>query len=116
MYLFGQAHFIRAIPFLDPKMKNGRVYEFRHYMKTIGSWYTGWKTVPEGPLPYSKMDIILTPDFYKNFLKNNAKFGASYDVGCCYWQHFFMNGTHYKVLCCTVLRVVLFCIVLFCAQ
>ena len=98
VYLFGQDHFIRAIPYVDNDRKNGRVYEFRPYTKYVGNWLTGWKKVPEGPLPYSKMDIFHTPDFYKHFLKNNAKFGASYDPGCCYWQHFFRNGTYYKVL------------------
>ena len=98
VYLFGQDHFIRAIPYMDTDRKNGRIYEFRPYTKFVGNWFTGWKKVPEGPLPYSKMDIFHTPDFYKHFLKNNAKFGASYDTGCCYWQHFFRNGTYYKVL------------------
>lgn len=103
VYLFGQDHFIRAIPYVDRDMKNGRVYEFRPHTKFVGNWLTGWKKVPEGPFPYSEMDVFYTPDFYKHFLKNNAKFGASYDPGCCYWQHFFMNGTYYKVLRCAML-------------
>ena len=76
-------------------MTNGRFYDFKDHMKYIG-WWTFIK-YPEGPLPYNKTNILHTPDIYKKFLQNNAKFGASFDVGCCFWQHFFLNGMHYKV-------------------
>ena len=92
VYLFGQNHFIRR----TPKITGGD-YNWSDIMtwkqNSAGRWIRG----PEGPLSYSKTDIFHTPRFFKNFSTNNAKFGASFEVGCCYWQHFFMNGTHYKV-------------------
>ncbi len=98
VYLFGQDHFIRKKPKEDTHMTNGRYYDFTDIMKWKHISYGKWKQVPEGPLPYSPKNIFHTPDLFKNFLTNNVKFGASFEVGCCYWQHFFLNGTHYKVM------------------
>ena len=98
VYLFGQDHFIRKKPIEDKEMTNGRYYDFKDIMEWKQNSWGGWIQVPEGPLPYSPMNIFHTPDLFKYFLKSDAKFGASFEVGCCYWQHFFMNGTHYKVM------------------
>ena len=90
------------MPFAHSKMKNNRIYDFEIPSKWVytGKWWTGYKRVYEAPLPYTPMNIEHTPQFFQNFLSNNAKFGASYQ-GCpsrtCQWQHYFMNGTHYKV-------------------
>lgn len=97
VYLFGQDHFIRKKPIEDKEMTNGRYYDFKDIMEWKQNSWGGWIQVTEGPLPYSPMNIFHTPDLFKYFLQSDAKFGASFEVGCCYWQHFFMNGTHYKV-------------------
>lgn len=96
MYLMGQKHFVRKIPFFNTGT-TGRYYDFKDEM--IFNLKNIWgPLIPEGPLPYSPMNTEHTPDFFKDFETTNVKFGAAYQyLSSEHWQHYFMNGTHYKV-------------------
>ncbi|XP_028409751.1 uncharacterized protein LOC114532446 [Dendronephthya gigantea] len=97
VYLFGQKHFIRKKTWNNDQMTDGRFYDFKDLLKYEDTWDGSIISYVEGPLSYNKSNNLHTPDMYKKFLQNNAKFGASFETDCCFWQHFFLNGMHYKI-------------------